>query len=33
MDELGMAMINASLFGYERKVLENRDIAKLAQLK
>lgn len=30
MDELGMAMINASLFGYERKVLENKDIAKLA---
>ncbi|KAB2837709.1 MAG: hypothetical protein F9K45_12350 [Melioribacteraceae bacterium] len=33
MDELGLAMINASMSGYERKVLENKDIAKLAQLK
>jgi len=33
MDELGLAMINASMSGYESKVLENKDIAKLAQLK
>ncbi|MDP3580909.1 MAG: epimerase [Ignavibacteria bacterium] len=30
MDDLGMAMINTVKFGYERKVLENKDIAKLA---
>lgn len=30
MDDLGMAMINTAKFGYERKVLENKDIAKLA---
>lgn len=30
MDDLGMAMINVAKIGYERKVLENKDIAKLA---
>lgn len=30
MDDLGMAMINAVKFGYENRVLENKDIAKLA---
>ena len=30
MDDLGMAMINAVKFGYENKVLENRDIAQVA---
>ena len=30
MDDLGMAMINTVKFGYERNVLENKDIAKLA---
>ena len=30
MDDLGMAMINVAKSGYQRKVLENTDIAKLA---
>jgi hypothetical protein len=30
MDDLGMAMINTVRLGYERNVLENKDIAKLA---
>ncbi|MBI3125690.1 MAG: epimerase [Ignavibacteriales bacterium] len=33
MDELGMAMINVSKSGYERKVLENKDIVKAASEK
>lgn len=30
MDDLGMAMINTVKFGYENRVLENRDIAQVA---
>lgn len=30
MDDLGVAMINVAKIGYEEKVLENKDIAKLA---
>lgn len=30
MDDLGMAMINVVKYGYERKALENKDIAKIA---
>lgn len=32
-DEFGLAMINATLYGYEQHTLENRDIRKLAKLK
>ena len=33
IEDVGLAMINAALYGYSRKVLENSDIAKLAENK
>jgi hypothetical protein len=31
--ELGQAMINAAIFGYDKKILEVKDIAALSKLK
>jgi hypothetical protein len=33
LSDVGFAMINATLYGYSKQVLENLDIAQLARIK